>query len=83
MVVFTGLVYLRPTPNTAEVRGTGITPPPLLTKAALDRMMRMGRSNRLGTADDIASMVTFLLSDDGSWVTGQVIAVDGGVTMRP
>ena len=43
----------------------------------------MARSNRIGRADDIASMVTFLLSDDGSWVTGQVIAVDGGVTMRP
>ena len=48
-----------------------------------DRMMRMARSNRIGRADDIANMVTFLLSDDGSWVTGQVIAVDGGVTMRP
>ena len=52
-------------------------------QAAIDRMIRMARSNRLGTADDIASMVTYLLSDDGSWVTGQVIAVDGGVTMRP
>ena len=48
-----------------------------------DRLIRMARSNRIGRADDIASMVTFLLSDDGSWVTGQVIAVDGGVTMRP
>ena len=35
------------------------------------------------TADDIAGMVTFLMSDDGSWVTGQVLAVDGGVSMRP
>ena len=43
-------------------------------------MLRLARSNRLGTADDIASMVTFLMSDDGSWVTGQIIAVDGGVT---
>jgi len=50
---------------------------------AKDRMLRMARSSRIGTADDIAAMVTFLLSDDGSWVTGQVIAVDGGVTMRP
>lgn len=47
------------------------------------RMLRMARSNRFGTADDIASMVTFLMSDDGSWVTGQVLAVDGGATMRP
>jgi NAD(P)-dependent dehydrogenase (short-subunit alcohol dehydrogenase family) len=47
------------------------------------RMMKMARSDRLGRADDIAGMVTFLLSDDGSWVTGQVLAVDGGNTMRP
>lgn len=47
------------------------------------RMLKMARSDRLGNAGDIASMVTFLLSDDGSWVTGQILAVDGGVTMRP
>jgi NAD(P)-dependent dehydrogenase (short-subunit alcohol dehydrogenase family) len=47
------------------------------------RMLKMARSNRIGTADDIASMVTYLLSDDGAWVTAQVIAVDGGGTMRP
>ena len=54
-----------------------------MPQAGRDRMMRMARSNRIGRADDIGNMVTFLLSDDGSWVTGQVIAVDGGVTMRP
>ena len=48
-----------------------------------ERMLKMARSNRIGRADDIAAMVTFLLSDDGSWVTGQILAVDGGVTMRP
>jgi NAD(P)-dependent dehydrogenase (short-subunit alcohol dehydrogenase family) len=46
------------------------------------RMLRMARSERHGRADDIASMVTFLLSDDGSWVQGQVLSVDGGNTMR-
>jgi NAD(P)-dependent dehydrogenase (short-subunit alcohol dehydrogenase family) len=49
---------------------------------AKDRLIRMARSDRFGTADDIAAMVTFLLSDDGAWVTGQVVSVDGGVTMR-
>ncbi len=51
--------------------------------AAVQRMMRLARSNRIGKADDIAAMVTFLMSDDGSWVTGQIIAVDGGNSMRP
>ena len=47
------------------------------------RMLRMARSDRHGRADDIAAMVTFLLSDDGAWVTAQSLSVDGGNTMRP
>ncbi|MEO9892625.1 SDR family oxidoreductase [Aurantibacter sp.] len=35
---------------------------------------------RIGTPDDIANMVVFLLSDNSSWMTGQVIAVDGGTS---
>ena len=40
------------------------------------------RSTRLGTPDDIAAMVVHLLSDNGAWINGQVISVDGGWTMR-
>ena len=38
--------------------------------------------SRLGRPDDIAAMSALLMSDEGSYVTGQVISVDGGVTMR-
>ena len=34
---------------------------------------------RLGTVEDIAKVVAFLLSDDASYITGQVIRVDGGL----
>lgn len=33
---------------------------------------------RLGEADDVAALAAFLMSSDASWITGQVIGVDGG-----
>ena len=35
-------------------------------------------SGRMGTAEEVASVVRFLASDAARWVTGQTIAVDGG-----
>ena len=37
---------------------------------------------RMGSVDDMVGAVRFLLSDDASWVTGQILAVDGGQTFR-
>ncbi len=37
---------------------------------------------RLGTPDDIAAIVRFLLSPESSWITGQVISCGGGHTVR-
>jgi NAD(P)-dependent dehydrogenase (short-subunit alcohol dehydrogenase family) len=34
---------------------------------------------RIGTPQDIAAAVTYLLSDDASWVTGSIVNVDGGI----
>ena len=36
---------------------------------------------RMGTAKDVANVVKFLASDDSSYITGQVINVDGGMLM--
>jgi 3-oxoacyl-[acyl-carrier protein] reductase len=38
---------------------------------------------RRGVPDDIAGAALFLLSDLSSWITGQVLAVDGGSSARP
>ncbi|MFZ0243867.1 MAG: SDR family oxidoreductase, partial [Desulfobacterales bacterium] len=35
---------------------------------------------RTGTAVELAAMANFLLSDAAAWITGQVIAVDGGMS---
>lgn len=36
---------------------------------------------RLGTADEVADAVSFLVSDSSSYITGQVINIDGGMVM--
>jgi len=42
---------------------------------------RMMSIKRIGEPDDVARMSGFLLSDEASWVTGQLVAVDGGITI--
>jgi NAD(P)-dependent dehydrogenase (short-subunit alcohol dehydrogenase family) len=41
----------------------------------IERQVPLGRS---GTGEDIAWMVVYLCSDQGSWITGQLYTVDGG-----
>jgi 3-oxoacyl-[acyl-carrier protein] reductase len=41
-------------------------------------VMAMQALKRIGQADDVASVVAFLASDDARWITGDTIAVDGG-----
>ena len=45
----------------------------------VDRMAKMAPLERLGTPDDIASSVAFLVGPDGSWINGQVLRANGGI----
>lgn len=51
---------------------------PQLEAGALKRI----RGNRVGDPDDIAALVAFLLSDEGEWINGQVVNIDGGTVLR-
>ncbi len=49
------------------------------TAADIERMTAMAALGRLGESDDIAQVVLFLVSDEARWITGQNIAVNGGI----
>lgn len=47
----------------------------------IKRLSAKAPMGRIGTPAEIASVVTFLASDDASFMTGQCVSVDGGVTI--
>jgi 3-oxoacyl-[acyl-carrier protein] reductase len=51
-----------------------------LGDAVTDEVKKRIPANRLGQADDVAACVLFLASKAASYVTGQVLTVDGGMT---
>lgn len=75
-----------------ELRGRNITvnavaPGPTATALFLDgkpaelvdRMAKMNPLERLGTPEDIAAAVAFLVGPDGGWINGQVLRANGGM----
>ena len=75
-----------------ELRGRSITvnavaPGPTATdlflngksRELIDRLAKMNPMERLGTPEDIASVVAFLVGPDGGWINGQVLRANGGM----
>jgi NAD(P)-dependent dehydrogenase (short-subunit alcohol dehydrogenase family) len=63
---------------------------PAVVKTAFAQALYEGREEkvaaqyplkRLGIPEDVAGAVSFLLSSDSSWITGQTIVLDGGLTL--
>jgi len=55
-----------------------IAEPMLKNKALADGIAKAHPLKRLGEGKDSASLAKFLITDESSWITGQIIAVDGG-----
>lgn len=72
------------------IRANAVLPGLVVTDHALeltgseewDYWRGRARSKRLGKPNDIAAMTAFLMSDDGQWVNGQMISVNGGILLR-
>ena len=69
-----------------KVRVNGVAPATVKTKFA--ETLYVGREDeaaaiypmkRLGSPEDVASLVAFLVSDQASWITGETVRVDGGL----
>ncbi|MCU0344807.1 MAG: 3-oxoacyl-ACP reductase FabG, partial [Ignavibacterium sp.] len=52
-----------------------------LTEDQVKKLVQNVPMSRLGNPEDVAKVVAFLCSKDADYITGQVIAVDGGMTM--
>lgn len=74
----------------SNIRINAIAPGPTDTEAArtqvpesiMDSIVKGLAIKRQGTPEDLASMCLFLLSDEASWITGQIVDVDGGQIVR-
>ena len=52
-----------------------------MSEAAREAALGQIPAGHLGEAEDVARAVAFLVSDDAAYITGQVLAVDGGMSM--
>ena len=71
-----------------KIRVNAIAPAVVKTKFASalyegreDEVAQAYPLKRLGVPEDTAKAAAFLLSDDASWITGETLVVDGGVTL--
>ncbi len=73
------------------IRVNALAPGPVLTAHVQQsfpdpdaRAVRLARSplGRFGTPEDVAELACFLASDAASWITGQTVVIDGGISIN-
>ncbi len=62
-----------PGPTATDLFLTGKSP------ETIDRLAKAAPLERLGTPDDIAAAVAFLVGPDGAWINGQTLRANGGI----
>ena len=63
------------------ITGLGCVSPVGLSDELTGTVLKMVPLGRLGEPEDVAGVVNFLCSDAASYITGQVLVVDGGLIM--
>jgi len=61
---------------------TPLTVPVLTNKERLDKILARTPMNRVGQPDEVASAVAYLAMDHASYITGQDLKVDGGMSVK-
>ncbi|MEF8845998.1 MAG: SDR family oxidoreductase [Bacteroidales bacterium] len=56
---------------------------PKIPKKKFRKILQHIPLGRAGIADEMGAAATFLASDDASYITGQTLYVDGGLTLYP
>jgi len=71
-----------------QIRVNSVHPGPIDTEMIKVRTFEQNQQRlqlvpmkRMGTAEEVASLVLFLLSDESGYVTGAEVAIDGGASL--
>ncbi|MBO9674987.1 MAG: SDR family oxidoreductase [Sphingobacteriaceae bacterium] len=66
----------------------GLVNTPMLEKASIENGIDISEANNsnyplgIGSAEDVASLMSFLISKENNWITGQTVVIDGGYLLN-